>query len=151
MSNAEQGAVSFRPMTRSDTRAVLALARKAAIVGGHLSDKDMAATDPGGPLDLSFIAEVDGKAIGFLLARLAYLMIPFTEVCLLQGILIDPDYQEHGIGSKLLRELLDYCQSEGINTIRALVEQHNDELRRFLERLGFRSSNIINYDKTFES
>jgi len=72
-------------------------------------------------------------------------------VCILQGILVDPDYQSRGIGVRLLGKLVGYCQDEGINTIRALVQEGNDELRHFVERLGFHRSTIVNYDKTFGS
>jgi len=34
--------------------------------------------------------------------------------------------------------------------IRALVEEHNDDLIRFVERQGFRRSIVVNYDKTIE-
>jgi ribosomal protein S18 acetylase RimI-like enzyme len=151
MSTVKKEDVNIRPMTGSDIHAVLIFDKKISEGRGVLSYKDMAATDPGGPLDLSFVAEVEGKVIGFLMARLAYLMIPFTEVCILQGIVIDPDYQGRGIGGKLLDELLDHCHAEGINTIRAIVPQGNKKLSLFVEAHGFRRSTIINYDKTFES
>jgi len=151
MSNAKQGSVNIRHMTRDDIHNVLALDRKFAGTRGHLTYKDLVTLDPGGPLDVSFVAEVGGNIIGFVMARLAYVMIPFTEVCLLQGILVDPEYQNRGIGNKLFRELLGYCQAEGISTVRTLVEEHNDRLRSFVERLGFRRSAILNYDKTYES
>jgi len=151
MSMMERGAVNIRRMTRSDINAVLALDRK--IGGGEsgITYKDMAATDLGGQLGLSFVSEVDGQVIGFILARLAYLGIPFTEVCVIHGIVVDPDYQRHGIGSRLVNALLSHCHAEEINTIRALIEEHDTELRRFAEQMGFRRSTIINYDKTFES
>lgn len=151
MSNEEKGSVNIRPMTRSDIHAVLALDRKYGRARGDLSYKDMATIDPGGPLDVSFVAEIGDNIIGFVIARLAYVMIPFTEVCVIQGILVDPDYQSRGIGSNLLGKLMRYCQDEGIHTIRTLVEERNDKQRRFVERLGFRRSAIINYDKTYES
>jgi GNAT superfamily N-acetyltransferase len=151
MSDAKQDKVIIRPMTRSDIHAVITLDRKFAGTRGFLSYKDLATIDPGGPLDVSFIAEIEGNMVGHLIARLEYVMIPFIEVCLVQGILVDHDYQGRGIGSRLFRELMDYCQSEGINTIRTLVEEHNDELRRFVARLGFHRSTIVNYDRTFET
>jgi ribosomal protein S18 acetylase RimI-like enzyme len=151
MSNVEEAEVSIRRMTRNDIQAVLALDRKVGSGRGLLSYKDMATTDPGGPLDLSFVAEVDGKMSGFIMNRLAYLMVPFTEVCIIQGILVHPDYQKHGIASKLLQRLLEHCQTEGINTIRALVPERDEVLRHFVERHGFRRSNIVNFDKTFDN
>ena len=111
----------------------------------------MAATDPGGQLDSGFVAEVDGKVVGFVMTRLAYLMIPLTEVCIIQGMLIDPAYQGLGIGGKLLEGILGHCQAEGINTVRTLVPERNKELQHFVEAHGFRRSTIINYDKIFES
>jgi ribosomal protein S18 acetylase RimI-like enzyme len=151
MSKVKKDDVKIRRMTRSDIRAILSLDKKLTEGRGVLTYKDMAAVNPGGPLDLSFVAEVEGKVIGFIMTRLAYLMIPFIEVCILQGIVVDPDYRGRGIGGKLLDALLDYCQAEEINTIRAIVPQRNEKLRLFVEAHGFRRSTIINYDKTFES
>jgi ribosomal protein S18 acetylase RimI-like enzyme len=151
MSKLEKGKINIRPMTRSDIHAVLALDRKAGKARGLLSYKDMVTTDPGGPLDMSFIAEEGDEIIGFIMTRLAYVMIPFTEVCVIQGILVDTEYQDHGVGGMLLDHLLDYCKAEGISTVRALVEGRNDALRRFIERHGFHRSTVINYDRTFES
>jgi len=146
--------VKIRPMTRDDIRAVMSLDREIGRARGtasSLSYRDLVVTDPGGPLDLSFVAELDGKVIGFIMNRLAYLMIPLAEVCIIQGILVHPDHQARGIGSRLMDGLLEHCRNEHISTIRALVEQGNDELRRFIEHHGFRRSTITNWDKTFES
>jgi len=151
MSMMERGAVNIRRMTRSDINAVLALDRKIGGGESSITYKDMAATDLGGQLGLSFVSEVDGQVIGFILARLTYLGIPFTEVCVIHGIVVDPDYQRHGIGGRLVNALLSHCHAEEINTIRALIEEHDIELRRFAEQMGFHRSTIINYDKTFES
>lgn len=151
MSTGEKGAVNIRPMTRDDIHAVLALDRKIGEGRSSLNYADMDATNPGGPADLSFIAEIDGRVAGFIISRLAYLMIPFTEVCLIQGMVIDPAHQGRGTGSKLMEKLFEHCRTKGINTIRALLPERNEVLRQFVEYHGFRRSNIVNYDKTFES
>ncbi|MBM4432794.1 MAG: GNAT family N-acetyltransferase [Chloroflexi bacterium] len=151
MGSNEQFVAKVRRMERSDIGAVLALERKIGKGHSRISYKDMVATDLEGPLDLSFVAESDGQLRGFLLARLAYVGIPLGEVCIIHGIVVDPDYQRHGIGGKLVNALVDHCHAEGINTIRALIEEGNAELRLFAEQMGFRRSKITNYDKTFES
>jgi ribosomal protein S18 acetylase RimI-like enzyme len=150
MSKTEQDAVNIRRMTNDDIHAVLALDWRAEGGRSLLSYKDIVALNLGGSLDVSFVAEVGGKVIGFVITRLAYLMIPFTEVCIVQGMLVEPDYQRRHIGTKLFEKLLEHCHSQGINTIRTLVEERNEELRQFVERLGFRRSHIVNYDRTFE-
>jgi ribosomal-protein-alanine N-acetyltransferase len=100
---------------------------------------------------MSFVAEVDGKLVGFSINRSMYLMVPLTEVCIIHAILVHPDYRKLGIGSKLIQALLKHCQTEGIGTVRALITEGNKELQAMFERQGFQCSNIINFDKTFET
>ena len=151
MSATERIKVNIRRMERGDIDAVLALDKEIGRGKSSITYRDMIANDPGGPLDLSFVAEADSRVVGCILARLAYVYIPFTELCLIHGIVVAPDYQRHGIGSRLVNELLSHCQDEEINTVRALVGERDTELRQFIEHLGFRRSTIVNYDKTLES
>jgi len=141
----------IRRMTRSDIDGVLAVDKKIGGGKSSMTRRDMFTTDPEGPNSMSFVAEIDGEIIGFVLARLTYVYIPFAEVCLIHGIAVSPEYQGKGVGSKLTRELLTHCQDENIPTVRALVGERDPELRKFIENLGFHRSTLINYDKTFES
>jgi ribosomal protein S18 acetylase RimI-like enzyme len=151
MSSGKGAKVSIRRMTRSDIHEVLALDR---IIRGQGRDviryEDLASANPGTPPDSSFVAEVDGKIVGFSINRSTYLMVPLTEVCIIHAILIHPDYQGRGIGSKLIGALLNHCQTEGTGTIRALIPEDNKELQAIFERQGFQRSNIVNFDKTVE-
>jgi len=152
MSNAKEAKVTIRRMERSDIHEVLALDR---IIRGPgrdvISYEDIAAANPGTPPDLSFVAEVDGKIVGFSINRSMYLMVPLTEVCIIHAIFIHPDHQGHGIGRKLIQAVLYHCQTEDICTVRALIPEGNKELQALFERQGFQHSHIVNFDKTFES
>ena len=152
MSNAKEAKVNIRRMIHSDIHEVLALDR--VIRGsGHdvISYEDLASANPGTAPDLSLVAEVDGKIVGFSINRSMYLMVPLTEVCIIHAILIHPDYQGRGIGRKLIQALLYHCQTEDIGTVRALIPEGNKELQALFERQGFQCSNIINFDKTLET
>jgi ribosomal protein S18 acetylase RimI-like enzyme len=149
--SATKGALNLRRMTRSDIDAVLDIDRKIGGGRGLITYRDMVAVDPGGALDLSFVAEVGGKIAGFILARLMYVGVPFVEIAVIQAIVVDPDSQRQGIASRLVNALLGYCHAERINTIRAVSDERNADLKRFFQRLGFRRSELINYVKTFES
>jgi len=152
MSKLEETKVSIRPMARSDIHEVLALDRVAkGWSSSVIKYEDIVSADPGTPPDLSFVAEVDGKIIGYIINRSVYLMVPLTEVCIIHTILVHPDYQGRGIGSKLIQALLNRCQAEGIGTVRALIPHGNKELQALFEEQGFKRSNIINFDRTFES
>jgi len=151
MSTMEKGTINIRRMGRGDIDAVLAIDRKISGGRGLITYRDMVDADPGGALDLSFVSEVEGQVVGFILARLTYVGVPFIELAVIQAVVVDPDYQRRGIASRLVNALLGHCHAEGINTIRAVLDERNTELRRFFERQGFRRSELINYTRTFES
>lgn len=151
MSATEKDTVNIRRMERGDIDSVLVIDRKISGGRGLITHRDMVDADPGGALDLSFVAEVDDKVIGFILARLTYVGVPFIEVAIIQAIVVDPEYQRQGIAGRLVNALLGYCHDEGINTIRAVIDEHNADLKRFFQRLGFSRSGLVNYARTFES
>lgn len=152
MSNMEEARVSIRRMTRDDIHDVLALDRIAGgPTGSAISYGDMAAANPGTPPDLSLVSEVDGQIVGFMINRLAFLMIPLIEVCIIHAILVHPDYQRLGIGSKLIQTLLKECQNEGVDTIRILIPEANEELQALFKREGFQQSHVVALDRTFQS
>ena len=150
MNKAKETKINIRPMTREDIHEVLVLDR---IVRSSERDvsryEDVASINPGTPPDLSFVAEIDDKMVGFSINRSWYLMVPFTEVCIIHAILVHPDYRRHGIGRKLIEALVDHCQTEGIDTVRALIPRRNRELKTLFERQGFQRSQIMNFDRTF--
>jgi ribosomal protein S18 acetylase RimI-like enzyme len=151
MSNEKEAKVNIRRMERSDIHEVLALNR---VIQGSSRDvisyEDLSSANPGTPPDLSLVAEVDGKIVGFSINRSMYLMVPLTEVCIIHAIFIHPDYQRRGIGRKLIQAVLYNCQIEDIGTVRALIPEGNKELQALFERQGFQHSNIVNFDKAIE-
>ena len=151
MDSVGQAAPVIRPMTPADIDSVLALDRKFEKGGSVLSQADLLSLNPGGPADLSFVALAGDRLMGFVLARLQYLMVPFTEVCVIQGILVDPDSRGQGIGGRLFSTLIANCRSEHVGLVRALVPQYDEELRRFMQRYGFSPSVIVNFDRKLET
>jgi len=144
----ETGAINVRRMTPGDLDGVLVLISKMTKGKSRITYRDLIANEVGGPLDLSFVVEAKGQMVGFILAHLEFVYIPLVEVCLIYSVGIDPEYQTRHIGSALVNELIKYCQLQNIETVRALVAQDNATLQEFVEYLGFRRSNIINYDKS---
>jgi len=151
MSKAKEAKITIRRMTRDDIHEVLVLDR---IVRGSEGEvikfEDIASVNPGTPPDLSFVAEIEGRMVGFSINRSIYLMVPLTEVCIIHAILVHPDYRRHGIGRQLIKALVDYCQKEGIDTVRALIPRGNKELQTLFEGQDFKRSRIVNFDKTFK-
>lgn len=163
MSAMEKGTVNIRRMARSDIDAVVAIynkIREEKIPGikrsrlsyrGPLTHEEVASTNPGGPLDLSFVAEINGQVAGFIWSRLSYVGIPVVEVGVIHMLIVDPDYARRGIAKRLVNALSEHCHTKGINTVRAVVDERHWELQNYFQSLGFRRSELVIYTKTFES
>ena len=137
--------VTVRPMTEGDIDSVL-------VLGGDLiSQEDLLAFELGAPFDVSFVAEAEGRVIGFILARIHYVGIPLTKVCVIGGIVVEYEYRRHGIGNKLVEKLFVSCCEKGVDTVRSLIEEGDDQIRRFVEQLSFQRSTIANFDKILRS
>jgi ribosomal protein S18 acetylase RimI-like enzyme len=162
MTSAEKE-VKIRPMERKDIDAVLAAyskIREEKIPGtkrsrlsyrGTMTYEEVASTNPGGPLDLSMVAEANGKLIGFIWGRLTFAGIPVDEVGIIHMLIVDPDYQRQGIAAKLVDALAERCHARGVNTVRAVIDERHWELRNYFQRLGFSRSELVIYTRTFKS
>jgi len=139
-----------RRMRRGDIDSVLALSKKVGGTQNFLSYEDLTSMHPGDSLDMSYVVEDKGNIIGFLKARLEYVYVPVTEVCLIHAIVTDPDYQGQGIGSMLVKKLVDSCTLNEVNTIRALINERDTKLTTFIVNRGFSRSQITNYDMKIE-
>jgi ribosomal protein S18 acetylase RimI-like enzyme len=104
-------------------------------------------TNPGGPLDLSCVAEIDGKVVGFIWARLALVGIPIDEVGIIHMLIVDPDHQKRGIAGKLVDALTQRCQARGVKTVRAVIDERHWELQNYFQKLGFQRSELVIYTR----
>jgi GNAT superfamily N-acetyltransferase len=65
----------------------------------------------------------------------------------IQGIVVEHEYRQHGIGYRLVEEVFKSCREKGVGMVRALVEENDARLRYLAEQLGSRPSTISNYDR----
>jgi len=159
----EKVKLDVRPMARSDIDAIISIYNKIRdekIPGikrsrlsyrGTMTYKEIISTNPGSPLDLSLVAEVNGEVIGFIWSRLAYVSIPVDKVGVIHMLIIDPDYQRKGIARKLVDALWERCQAGGVNTVRAVIDERHWELLNYFQNLGFHRSELVIYTKTLEA
>lgn len=154
--------VKLRPMERGDIDAMLAIygkikdeklpgvKRSRLSYRGDITFDEIASTNPGGPLDLSLVAEVDGEVVGFIWGRLAFAGIPIDEVGIIHMLIVDPDHQKQGIATKLVNAMVKRCHDRGVNTLRAVIDERHWELQNYFQGLGFKRSELVIYTKTAE-
>jgi ribosomal protein S18 acetylase RimI-like enzyme len=115
---------------------------------GVLTGEQLASTRPGSELDLSFVYELNGRVVGFVWGRLAYVGIPVQMVGFIHMIIVDPDLQRKGIARELLDAVAKQCGDKGVDTIRTVVGERDWELSNFFHEADFQNSGLLIYTRT---
>ena len=148
---ANQDSVKIRPMEPKDIEAIFEMDRILTGVERAISLSYLVTEDLGGELDLSFIADVNGQLVGFVIARHAYIGEPVMDAVLIQGLGVHPIYQQQGIGTKLMNALTKQAQSKGIKTLRVMLSERDSRIKNFFSRMEFNPAQFVVYDKILKS
>jgi len=114
--------------------------------------------------ELSFVAETEGMVVGFIVGtvveeqhsqsvlRLRHTIAPPSQhrkVGWIDMIGIDPGYQRMEIGRGLGEAFYEECRRSAA-VIRLIVRESDGRLRNFLASVGFKSSNLVIYEREYE-
>ena len=139
--------LEIRPMESMDIGTVFDIDKSLTGEERAINLTNLVSEDLGGVLDLSFVAEVNNRVIGFILARHTSFGEPVVEAGLIQGLGVHPLHQGHDVGSKLFAALTKKAQSKGINTLRVMLNERDSRMKGFFEHLGFNRAQLTVYDK----
>jgi len=143
---------TLRPLSPDDFQAVVALDKR--LSGGDRSgffEKRLkAATDS--PKDYVYVALCDeGVLKGFAMAGLIIGEFGSTDSsALLDAFGVDPDYQHHGAGHALLRELRAVLAHKGVAELQSQIAFDDRALLGFLGEVGFRLAPSVILNRTTE-
>jgi predicted N-acetyltransferase YhbS len=140
--------VDIRPLLPADIGSVIDIDEKLAGEQRTASQAEIILSDFGSPDDLSFVAESDGKVVGFLVARHVYLGEPITDTAAIQFMGVDPAHARRGIASKLVGALMDKSRAGGIKAVRVMISEKDSKLEAFLKRAGFSPARLKVYGKS---
>ncbi len=111
--------------------------------------------------ELSFVAEIGGRVVGFIVGTIveeghsqSVLSLRHTierpsrhrKVGWIDMIGIDPGYQHMGIGRGLGDAFYEECQRSDA-VMRGIARESDGRLRNFLTSVGFKSSELIIYER----
>jgi ribosomal protein S18 acetylase RimI-like enzyme len=100
--------------------------------------------------DACFVAELDGKVIGFMISYILTLGFGIEKSAWIATLGINPENMGQGIGGKLAEEVFKYYRAEGIHNVYTSVRWDSTDLLSFFKTLGFDRSNFINLRKVLE-
>jgi predicted N-acetyltransferase YhbS len=135
-------------MKQEDISAILEVDRKLAGYQRAVTYTDLISANPGGSLDFSFVGEVGGRIVGFILARHAFLGQPVADAGLIQILGVDPDFWGRGIATRLIGAVLERSKESGLRAVRVMLSERDTRLQGFFVHMGFRRGQLIDYGKT---
>jgi ribosomal protein S18 acetylase RimI-like enzyme len=140
--------IPVRAMRADDLRALIGIDRQ--IVGRDRAayfERKLADALHHTDVRVSLVAELDGRPIGFIMARVDLGEFGRIEpTAVMDTIGVDPEYRNVGIGRALVSQLLVNLGTLRVERLRTESDWRNRELLAFLERFGFCPSQQLCFD-----
>ncbi len=145
--------IPVRAMKESDLRALITIDRR--ITGGERSayfERKLMEALHESDVRVSLVAEQDGGAVGFIMARVDFGEFGrFEPTAVMDTIGVDPDYRDRGVGGALLSQLLINLTTLRVERIRTEIDWRDRELLAFLDNCGFRPSQQLCFEQAVDA
>jgi len=100
--------------------------------------------------DASFVAEFDGKVIGYMISIVISGGFGIKKGAWIANMGVNPKFMGQGIGEKLATKIFEFSREKGIKDVYTSVRWDSPDLLSFFKTLGFDRSNFINLRKVLE-
>src|SRR5512136_1981249 len=101
-------------------------------------------------LDSSFVAEIKGKVVGFMISYITYGNFGADRCAWIAMFGVDPKLMGQGIGKRLAEETFKVYKEKGVTEVFTSVRWDATDILSFFKTLGFERSNFINLWKMLE-
>lgn len=88
------------------------------------------------PADKIFVAELDGKVVGYVHLS-AYECIYFDSLKNVLALVVDENYRKQGVGRKLMEKAEEWAKETGSNGIRLVSGFNRTDAHQFYEHCGY--------------
>lgn len=95
---------------------------------------------------LSFIAELNGVTVGFLLGDIRGVKYGKDMKGWIDMMGVHPKYQHLGIGRRLVETFCEVCEQNKVE-VQVLLREDDEQLKGFFSVLDFRRGNMVNFVK----
>jgi len=99
---------------------------------------------------VSFVAELDGKVVGFMITYIIYGGFGLEKSAWIGLFGVDPKYMGQGIGQRMAQKAFMVLKKSGIKTIFSSVMWDSTDLLSFFKSLGFDRCEFINLKKIID-
>lgn len=100
--------------------------------------------------DASFVAEVDGEIVGFMISYITHGNFGFDKSAWIAMFGVYPKYMGQGIGRRLAEEIFKYFRKKKVKNVLTSVRWDSTDLLSFFKTLGFDRSDQMNLEKVLD-
>ena len=100
--------------------------------------------------DASFVAEIDGKVVGFMISHIVYGGFGLEKSAWIVTLGVEPQFMGRDIGKKLAEEIFRVYRDRGIQYVFTSVRWDSADLLSFFKTLDFERSSFINLRKELD-
>lgn len=97
--------------------------------------------------DASFVAEVDGRVVGFMIGTVTSGSFGVNRCAWIVLFGVDPKFMGQGIGKRLAEVIFEFYRKKKVQNILTTVKWDSTDILSFLKTLGFDRSEFINLHK----
>jgi ribosomal protein S18 acetylase RimI-like enzyme len=97
---------------------------------------------------LSFVAELDGVVVGFLLGDIRGVEYGKDVKGWIDMMGVHPKYQHLGIGRRLVGTFCDVCDRNKVD-VEVLLREGDEPLKRFFTSMNFRRGDMVNFMRKY--
>ena len=99
--------------------------------------------------DLSFVAELDGEVIGYMISTIMSGIFGIKRSAWISTMGVAPAYMGQGIGENLAQKTFQMAKAAGLEDIYTSVQWDSPDLLSYFKTMGFDRSKFINLLKRF--
>jgi len=85
----------------------------------------------------SFVAEIKNEVIGYAASQTAHYMHGADKLLWIEYIVVKPDHRRKGIGTALLKRLLNYAKRNNIDRVYTTINPDNEASIKLHQKMGF--------------
>jgi ribosomal protein S18 acetylase RimI-like enzyme len=95
-------------------------------------------------VDSSYVAEIKGKVVGFMISYITYGNFGADRCAWIAMFGVNPKLMGQGIGKRLAEEIFKVYKEKGVTEVFTSVRWDAIDILSFFKSLGFERSNFIN-------
>lgn len=137
-------------MKKTDAEAIGKIDAAITKAPSQLDFKQIVSEEIKRAVDMSYVAEIKGKVVGFMISYMTYGNFGAERCAWIAMFGVDPKWMGQGIGKRLAEEIFKVYKEKGVTEVFTSVRWDATDILSFFKTLGFERSNFINLWKKVE-